>query len=112
MGQHMRFLYLSHRQAAKVPLSLCICAALIDHEIISTVILIPSTDLRKVAVSYKQKYVLEVLVNLVKLAQEKSVVRRTDHPHMTIAVDLGHKESNQAKKVLPEPLLLTYMKYR
>ena len=43
----------------------------IDHEKISTAILIPSTDSRKVVVSYKQKYVHEVLVNgLVKLAQE------------------------------------------
>ena len=42
-----------------------------DREIISTVILLPSTDSRRV-VSYKQKYVHEILVNcLVKLAQEK-----------------------------------------
>ena len=48
----------------------------IDHEIISTDILLPSADSRRVVVSYKQKYVHEVLVNcLVKLAQEKSVVR-------------------------------------
>ena len=48
----------------------------IDHEIISTVILLPSADSRRVFVSYKRKYVHEVLVNhLVKLAQEKSVVR-------------------------------------
>ena len=39
-------------------------------------------------VSYKQKYVHKVLVNrLVKLAKEKSVVRRTDRTNMTIAVD-------------------------
>ena len=39
----------------------------IDHEIISTAILLPSSDSR-VVVSYKQKYVHEVLVNcLVKL---------------------------------------------
>ena len=45
----------------------------IDHEIISRVILLPSTDSRRVVVSYKRKYVQEVLVNcLVKLAQEKS----------------------------------------
>ena len=45
-------------------------------KIISAVILLPSTDSRRVVVSYKQKYVHEVLVNyLVKLAQEKSVVR-------------------------------------
>ena len=41
----------------------------IDHEIIFTVILLPSTDSRRVVVSYKGKYVHEVLVNcLVKLA--------------------------------------------
>ena len=48
-----------------------------DHEIISTTILLPSADSRlRVVVSYKQKYVHEVLVNcLVNLAQEKSQVR-------------------------------------
>ena len=41
----------------------------IDHE---TVILLHSTDSRRVLVSYKRKYVHEVPVNyLVKLAQEK-----------------------------------------
>ena len=44
----------------------------IDHEIISTVILLPSAHSRRVVVSYKRKYVHEVLVNcLFKLAQEK-----------------------------------------
>ena len=44
----------------------------IDCEIISTVILLPSAESRRVVVSYKQKYVHEVLVNcLVRLAQEK-----------------------------------------
>ena len=48
----------------------------IDHEIMSTVILFPSTDSRRVVVSYKRKNVHEVLVKcLVKLAQEKRVVR-------------------------------------
>ena len=48
----------------------------IDHEIISMVILLPLTDSRKVVISYKRKYIHEVLVNcIVKLAQEKSVVR-------------------------------------
>ena len=47
-----------------------------DHEIISTAILLPFADSRWVVVSYKGKYVAEVLVNaLVKLAHEKSVVR-------------------------------------
>ena len=44
----------------------------VDHEVISTASLLPSTNSRKVVVSYKRKYVHEVLVNcLVKLAQEK-----------------------------------------
>ena len=48
----------------------------IDHEIISTAILLPSADSKRVVVSYKRKYVLEVLVNyLVKLVQGKKVVR-------------------------------------
>ena len=34
----------------------------IDHEIISTAILLPSADSRRV-VSYKRKYMLKVLVN-------------------------------------------------
>ena len=42
---------------------------------ISTAIVLPSADSRRVDVSYKQKYVHEVLVNhLVMLAQEKFVV--------------------------------------
>ena len=45
----------------------------IDHEIISTTILLPTTNSRRIVVSYKRKYVHIVLVNcLVKLAQEKS----------------------------------------
>ena len=49
----------------------------IDREIISTAIL-PSADSRRVVVSYKRKFVQEVLVNcLVKLAREKIVVRCT-----------------------------------
>ena len=45
----------------------------IDHEMISTVILLPSAEsFKKVVVSYKGKYVYKVLVNrLFKLAQEK-----------------------------------------
>ena len=43
-----------------------------DNEIISTAILLPSTDSRRVFVSQKRKYVHEVLVKgLVELAQEK-----------------------------------------
>ena len=44
----------------------------IDHEIISRAILLPSADSRRVVVSYKPKYVHEVLVNhLVKPAWRK-----------------------------------------
>ena len=71
----------------------------IDHEMFSTAILLPSADSRRVVVSYKQKYVHEVLVNsLVKLAQEKSVVRWTDRPDITIAVDWDVKNQTKQKK--------------
>ena len=41
----------------------------IDHEVMSTAILLPSADSRRVVVSYKRKYVHKVMVNrLVKLA--------------------------------------------
>ena len=48
----------------------------IDHEIISTVLLHPAADYKRVVVlSYKGKYVQEVLVNhIFKHAQDKSVV--------------------------------------
>ena len=45
----------------------------IDHEIISIVTLLPSTDSRRVIVSYKQNYMQEVLVNiLVKFSKKMS----------------------------------------
>ena len=65
----------------------------IDYEIISTVILLPSADSRRVVVSYKRKYLHEV----VKLAQEKRVVRWTDRPNMTIAVDWEVKKQTKPK---------------
>ena len=40
----------------------------IDHEIISTDIIFPPADSRRVVVSYKGKYVHEVLVNLLSKA--------------------------------------------
>ena len=41
----------------------------------------------------------EVLANcLFKFAQEKSVVRSTDRPAMTITVDLGRKATKNKKK--------------
>ena len=73
----------------------------IDHEIIFTAILLPSADSRRVVVSYKRKFVHEVLVNrLVKIAHEKSVVRWTDQPNKTIAVDweVKHQTKRTNKK--------------
>ena len=64
---------------------------------ISMAILLPSADSRRVVGGYKRKYVHKILVNcLVKLAQEKSVIRCTDHPNIIIAVDLDIK--NQTKQ--------------
>ena len=68
----------------------------IDHEIISTVIILPSADSRRVVVSFKRKYVHKGLVNhLVKLAEEKSVARWTDRRDMTIAVDWDVKQQTK-----------------
>ena len=55
----------------------------------------------RVVVSYKRKDVHEVLVNcsLVQACSGKSVVRWTDRPAMTIAVDLGRKATKQTNKV-------------
>ena len=48
----------------------------IDREIITMAILLPTADSKSVVISYKRKFVHEVLVNrLVKFAQEKNVVR-------------------------------------
>ena len=68
----------------------------------STVILLPSLNhSRRIVVSYKRKHVHEVMEDFfVKLAEEKSVVRWTNRPAMTIAVDLGHKETKK-KLTLP-----------
>ena len=60
---------------------------------------LPLNHLRRVVVSYKRKYLHEVQVNrLFKLAQEKvCMVRWTDHPTMTIALDWD-KSSNTNKQ--------------
>ena len=53
----------------------------IGHEIKSMTFLFPSADSSRVVVSYKQKYVHKVLINLfVKLAQEKSLVSELTVP--------------------------------
>ena len=71
----------------------------IDHEIISTVILVPSAEsFMKGCCQLQEKVCARLLVNcLFKLAQEKSVIRWTDRPAMTIAVDLGRKATKQTK---------------
>ena len=60
----------------------------IDHEIILTVILLPSAEsFMKGCCQLQAKVCARLLVKcLFKLAQEKSVVRLTDCPAMTIAV--------------------------
>ena len=69
----------------------------IDHEMISTVILLlPLIHSRRVVVGYKRKYVHELLVT----CPGKSVVRWTDRPTMTIAVDLGRKATKQTNKTI------------
>ena len=56
--------------------------------------------------SYKQNYVHEVIVNcLVKLAQEKSVARRSDCPDMTIAADWDVKNQKSYFQNTIAPLL-------
>ena len=72
----------------------------IDREIISTVILLPFAEsFKKGYCQLQAKFVHEVLVNcLFKLVQEKSVVRWTDYPVVTIAVDLGCKATKQTNK--------------
>ena len=68
------------------------------------VILLASTDSRRAVVRYKKKYVQEVLVScLVKLAQVKSVVRWTDRPSMTIAVDWDVKNQTELNRKQSRP---------
>ena len=69
----------------------------IDHEIISTVILLPSAEsFMKGCCQLQAKVCARLLVNcLFKLAQEICVIRLTDRPAMTIAVDLGRKATTQ-----------------
>ena len=80
----------------------------IDHEIISTVILLPSTEsFMKGCCQLQANVCARLLVNcLFKLAQEKSVVRWTDRPAMTLAVDLGCKATKQTNKQIYWNLLI------
>ena len=74
----------------------------IDHEIISTVILIiPLNHSRRDVVSYKRTYVHEVLVNrLFKLAQEKVWLGElTIPPHHDHSCCLGRKAKKQTNQM-------------
>ena len=57
----------------------------------------PSADSRGTVVSYRQKYVHEVLVNCLGglSLPRKSVVRLTDRPDMTLDVNPGRKTTIQ-----------------
>ena len=72
----------------------------IDHEIISTVILLPSTESFKKGCCQLQAKVCARSTGelLVQACPGKSVVRLTDRPAMTIAVDLGRKATKQTNK--------------
>ena len=74
----------------------------INHEIISTVILLsPLNHLRRVVVSYKRKYVHELLVNRLFKPAQKNVWLGADRPALTIAVDLGRKATKQTEQTEP-----------
>ena len=72
----------------------------IDHEIISTVILLPSAESFKKGCCQLQAKVCARSTGklLVQVCPGKSMVRSTDRPAMTIAVDLGRKSTKQTNK--------------
>ena len=73
----------------------------IDHEIISTVILLPSAESFKKGCCQLQAKVCARSTGLllIQACPGKSVVRSTDRPAMTIAVDLGRKATKQTNNV-------------
>ena len=79
----------------------------IDHEIFSTVILLPSAEPFKKGCCQLQAKVCAQSTGklLVQACPGKSVVRWTDHPTMTIAVDLGRKATKQKQK---QPLYVKF----
>ena len=72
----------------------------IDHEIISMVILLPSAESFMKGCCQLQAKVCARITRypLVQACPGKSVVRWTDHPTMTIAVDLGRKATKQTNE--------------
>ena len=72
----------------------------IDHEIISTVILLPSAEsFKKCCCQLQAKVCAQSTGMLVQACQGNSVVRSTDRPAMTIAVDFGRKATKQTNIV-------------
>ena len=71
----------------------------IDHEIISTIILLPSADSFKKGCCQLQAKVCARITGypLVQVCPGKSVVKWTDRSAMTIAVDFGRKAPKQTK---------------
>ena len=61
----------------------------------------PSADSRRAVVSYRQKYVHEVLVNCLGglSLPRKSVVRVTDHPDMIIDVYRGRETTTTLRRM-------------
>ena len=72
----------------------------IDHEIISTIILLPSAESFKKGCCQLQAKVCARSTGylLVQACPGKSVVRSTDRQAMTIVVDLGGKATKQNKQ--------------
>ena len=83
----------------------------IDHEIFSTVILLPSADSFKKGCCQLQAKVYAQITGypLVQACPGKSVVRTTDRPAMTIAVDLGRKATKQTNKIIKIPFITKAM---
>ena len=80
----------------------------IDREIISTVILLPSADSFKKGCCQVQAKVC-AQINGQPLAQAcpgKSVIKSTDRPAMTIAVDMGRKATKTNKQPLWESVIV------
>ena len=63
---------------------------------------------RRVLVSYKRNSIYEVH-RLFMYSQEKSVVRRTDHLNMTIAVDQDVKLQSKPKQLKQTTNLVIYI---
>ena len=82
-----------------------------DHEIISTVILLPSADSFKKGCCQLQAKVCAQITGypLVQACPGKSVVRWTDRPAMTIAVDLGRKATKPTNQQMISTMDYRYL---